>query len=185
MQMNFEKGDYVEITSKIVEEPNSFLAFSYSDQLFKGKKLKDCSRNDLVGLRGILVDLNRDEAEIICLSEDSAFSISLPLRQLQLINKGKERAAFFTRCALEEFHEKLEEKRMNAYAEEKLSKVDTTAYRSSYVEEEYETITTTGRPEENPIRPNGSGWRLVSSAAVNSSSIYCYVCWYWERRKNG
>lgn len=125
----------------------------------------------------------RDEADIISLSEDSAFSICLPLRQLRMIKRGKRDDAFKAECALETFHENLEEKRMNAYAEEKLSKIDTTAYRSLYVEE-YETITTTGRPDENPIRPNGSGWRLVTSAAV-ISSIYCYVCWYWERRKNG
>lgn len=89
MQMNLEKGDYVEITNKIIEEPNSFLAFSYSDQLFKGKKLKDCSRDDLIGLRGVLVEIYRDEAEIISQSEDSGFSISLPLRLLQMIKKAK------------------------------------------------------------------------------------------------
>lgn len=72
---------------------------------------------------------------------------------------------------------------MNTYAEEKLSKADTTAYRSLYIEE-YETITTTGRPEENPIRPNGPGWRLVASVAIKSNSVY-YTCWYWEKRKNG
>lgn len=60
----------------------------------------------------------------------------------------------------------------------------TSPYRQVPFEDEYETATTYGDPGYNPIKPEGAGWRLISSVMKNPDrGYYATTYWYWERKR--